>query len=228
MGEDYLWCVALGSHRDIFDTMVIKKERQVEYEMRSEPKLDLSVLKKRGNGKSASGIILGYMKKFKNVGNIEMTILFQEIYKQIKNLETSERFRMEKWKGKSGIKFIEYPDKVICICHQKFDKGEKPKEIKTELTKDEINQVIYAINNLFNGDELIETSDIAELVHHKHWDKVFSTRKQHIKLTKILNYLEYKNCIHYYRTGKTKVLTGRLSYYSKELKGGKNEKTNSV
>ena len=189
-----------------------KKVKDVEYEERSKPKLDLSILRKRSSGKTASGIIIGYMKKFKKIENVEMTILFQEIYKQIKALETSEKFKQEKWKGKSGIKFIQYPDKVICISHQKFDKDSEPREIKTEITKDEINKVINGINKLF-GDEPIETSDLAELVYGKSWSKVFSSRPQHIKLTKILNYLEYKNWIHYYRSGKVKALKGVISWW---------------
>ena len=173
----------------------------------SEPKLDLSIIRKRSSGKKASGIVLGYIKKLKTGGApLDYTILLQQVYKDIFNLETSESFVQEKWKGKSGIRFIIRPDKVICISHQKFDKGGEPKEVKTEITKDEINKVIKAINNLFDGDELIETRDIGELAYGKSWERVFSSRTQHIKLTKILNYCEYKNLIHYYRSGKIKVL----------------------
>lgn len=189
-----------------------KKVQQIEFEKRTEPKLDLSILKKRSSGKTASGIILGYMKKFKNLGNVEMTVLFQEIYKQIKALETSEIFRQEKWKGKSGIKFVEYPNKVICICYQKFEKGEKPKEIKTEITKEEINRVIKCINKL-TKQGTIETKELAEMVYMKPWGTIFFSRNLHFKLVKILNYLEYKNLITYHRSGKIKAIKESLNFW---------------
>jgi hypothetical protein len=185
--------------------MVIKKARQIEIEERTEPKLDLSILRKKSTAKTPSNLILSYMKSFKKDGNLEMAILFQEIFKKIKAMETSEKFKQENWKNKSGLNFLIKPDKVICISHQKFEPGEKPKEIRTELTREEINKVIGAINKL-NKDEYIPTSELAEETYKTPWKKVFSNRQQHIKFTKILNYLEFRKDIEYSRVGKIKVL----------------------
>lgn len=191
---------------------VIKKARQIETFEISEPKIDLSILRKKSTGKTASGICLGYMRKLKNSGaSLEFLKVLESMYKDIFNLETSERFRMEKWKSKSGIQFLIYPHKVICISYQRFEPGAEPKEIKTELTKEKINQVIGAINKLDEGKE-IPTPLIAEKTYGKNWVKIFPERKTHILFTKILNYLEYRGDLHYFRSGKVKVLR-KLNWY---------------
>jgi len=171
----------------------------------SKPKIDLSILKKKSSAKTSSGLILSYARQFKKDGNIEMTILFQEIYKKIIAMETSEKIKMEKWRGVSGLSIIEHPDKFICITFKKADKGETPKEIKKEIKKENINKLIIVLNS-FENKEKIPTSDIAEKLFHKDWKKVFSDREKHISLTYMLGILEQKNYIKYSRRGFTTIL----------------------
>jgi len=194
--------------------IVEKKVKQREFIETKEnyvnDKIDLSLFKKKSSSRTPKGLVIGYAKKLSNSkGNLftkaEMLYLFSQLHKEISNLETSEKFKQESWKGKSGIHFILKPDKVICVSYQKYDKDEEPKEIKHELTKEEINKVIWAINKLDKG-EKIPTSEIAELVYSKKWKTVFSSRPEHITLTKILNYIEHRGDIIYYRSGKIKVL----------------------
>ena len=62
-----------------------------------EQKIDNSIFKKRSNAKTSSGIVLGYMKKLKNSGaGLEYLKLLESLYKEIKNLETSEKIRIIK------------------------------------------------------------------------------------------------------------------------------------
>ncbi len=180
----------------------------------SEPLLDLSILKKRSSGKTSSGICLGYIKKLHTKVPNEFIIVLQNMYRDIKNLEVSETFKAHQWRGKSGVAYQIKPDYVIAIRFRKKDIGEKPSEVKTEMSKNQINRVRWAINML-NGSwfgkyrkeiKLIETCSIAEKVYNKDWKKVFSNRKQHTLLVEILNYLEYKQEIKYYRSGKVQVL----------------------
>jgi len=186
-----------------------KNEERIE----SFPKLDLSLFKKRSSAKTYPGYLIGKMKQARDDGNLEVVALIHHFYKKYSEMNT-ERFTQKQWKGKSGIRFIEKPDRVICISYQKFELGEPPKEIKTEITKQQINKVLNGINLLKDKDEFIHTKDIAEIVYKRDWKKVFSDRTQHITLTKILNYLEYKKFIDYYRSGKIKL---KLT----QLKGGK-------
>ncbi len=189
----------------------VKVDRPIE-EI-EEPKLDLSILKKRSSGKTSSGIVLGYIKKLHNKVPNEYIKVLESLYRDIKNLEVSEIFKANQWRGKSGVAYQFKPDYVIALRFRKKDIGEKPTEVKTEMSKEQINKVRWAINKL-NRKKLIETSEIAELVYKKSWNQVFSNRKQHTLLVEILNYLEYNKEIRYYRSGKIEVLN------QKNLEGG--------
>lgn len=186
--------------------MVWKGEKRTREIKLTKPKVELNIIKKKSYAKTPSGLILSYAKKFHKAGNLENAILFQELYKKIKSMESSESFKAKSWKGKSGVKFLTYPDKVISIRYKKSEPNEEPKEIKREITKEEINRVIWAINQL-NQKEWIETSEIGEKVYNISWKQVFSDRFKHTNLVEIFNYLEYKNWIEYSRSGKIKVLT---------------------
>ena len=177
------------------------KAPQIVREIRSEPKLDLKIFRKRSQGKTSGGIILGYMKKLKGKIPLEYMKLLENIYKDITNLEVSERFTLKMWKGKSGVTYIEKPDKVICIRFQKPEPFEQAKEIRVEILKSEINRVLWALNKGNKG-VWRETSEIAELVYKMDWKRVFSDRPKHIRLCEIFNYLEYKRIIDYSRAGK--------------------------
>lgn len=184
------------------------KNRQIEQEA-SQPKIDLKILKNRSSGKTAKGIVLGYLKKLKQSdAPFEYLKVLESLYKEVADLETSQSFRAKQWRGKSGVKFIRYPDKVISIRFRKSTPEETPKEVKAELLKEDINQVIFSINKLDNG-EWIKTRDIAEEVFHDEWGKVFSNRNKHPYLCEILNFLEYCGWINYSRSGKSKVV-GKL------------------
>ena len=184
-------------------TREVKEKRPLE--SIEEPKLDLSILKKRSSGKTSSGIVLGYIKKLHGKVPNEYIIVLQNLYREIKNLEVSETFKANQWRGKSGVNYQIKPDYVIAIRFRKKDIGEKPSEVRTEMSKNQINRVRWAINKL-NTKELIETCSIAEKVYQKDWKLVFSNRPQHTILVEILNYLEYVGEIKYYRSGKIKVL----------------------
>ena len=180
----------------------VKVKSQEEY---SEPKLDLSILKKRSSGKTSSGICLGYIKKLHGKVPNEFILVLQNMYRDIKNLEVSETFKANQWRGKSGVNYQIRPDYVVAIRFRRKDIGEKPIEVRTEMSKEQINRIRWTINQL-NKNKLIETSKIAEKVYNKDWNKVFSNRPQHTILVEILNYLEYKQEIKYYRSGKVQVL----------------------
>ena len=179
--------------------------KDLESVQMSEPQLDLKILRKRTSAKTKNGLVLSYAKKFRQEGNLEMAIFCQELYKQMFKLEKIERFQADQWRGKSSVNFLIEPHRVIVERYRRIDRHQKPIKVSSELTREEINRVIWAINELNKG-KTIETSAIAETVYNKGWKLVFSTRKLHIKLVEILNYLEYRKDIHYSRVGKIKVL----------------------
>ena len=179
---------------------------RIEIEERSESKLDLNLFRKKSSARTPSGLVLGYLKKLRNSDiPLEYKIMLQGLYKEIWNLEESEKVVFESWKGKSDVKYFLRPDRIIAVRFRKFDKNEKPREVSMELLKSDINRIIWGINKLNKGQE-IPTSEIAEEVYNKKWKYVFSNRKQHVFLVECLNYLEYVGLIHYFRSGKIKVL----------------------
>jgi len=155
------------------------------------------------------GWITGKMNIFTRKGNLEYETLFKTILKAYNHYhpERIDRIVLESWRGKDKIKLFVEPDRIIIIRHQRKDKGEEPKEVKTEVTKQEVNEVIICLNKLKEEyKNKIPTSRIAEYLYQKKWDSVFSNRPEHIRLTNILGILDYYGIIHYYRTGYSTIL----------------------
>lgn len=183
----------------------ITKEVRNVNAITEEPKLDLSLFKKRGNSKTYAGYLIQKMKEARDNGNQEFVQLINHFYKKYIEFQTSEKVRIKSWKGKSSLEIIEQPDRFIIITFQKPDKDETPKEVRTEVTKQEVNEVLLSIYKL-DEKKPIPTSAIAEATYKTDWKKIFSNREVHIKLTKILELLEYKGITKYSRRGFTTLL----------------------
>ena len=183
--------------------MVEIKVRQTEIQSVVSNGIDSSIFRKHSNSKTFQGWLISRIKEARDRENKEMVILLSEIYQKYRSF--AEYFSTKSWRGKDKVYFIEKPDLIIAVTHQREDIGEKPKEVKTEILRKEINEVEATIHRLNIGN-LIKTSEIAEENFHRAWKSVFSDRPTHIKLVLILNFLEYKKKIHYYRSGKIKVL----------------------
>jgi len=186
-----------------------KKNKQIETIERKG--LDLSVFKKKTNAKTITGLILSRAKKCLEDKNFELAKTFEELYKEAKALEKTEKVKIEHWKGKSGIKLIEEPDRFICITYKKDEKDSEPKEIKKEIKKENLNDLIIVLNT-FKETEKIPTSEIAEKLYGKNWKAVFSDREKHIALTYMLNILEQRELIKYSRRGLTTIIK-KLNYF---------------
>jgi hypothetical protein len=171
--------------------------------------LDLKILKKRGNEKTFSGYMIQRMKLAREEGNFELCAVIQHFYKKHLEYQTMDTVRFENWKGKSGIRVFLEPSKIIVIRHQKKEPDSEPTEIRTEILKQDINDVITAINKinkLNDKKEKIESSTIACTTYQEEWKDIFSNRSLHIQFTHILGILDYYGLIHYYRSGKVQVL----------------------
>jgi len=127
----------------------------------------------------------------------------------------------QSWRGKSGIiNVIKLPYKVIVYRMKKADKGEEPKKIAIEITKDEINACLVVLGKLQIGDQ-IESKQIFMGMSrilglgHSSWDsgeKPFETdRKRHNIFTTLLCFLENEKLIKYSRRGKVKLLDNKIS-----------------
>ncbi len=114
-------------------------------------KLDISLYRKRSNAKTCSGVALGTIQKLRHldepISPPDLKLLLQEMYRKIKDIEVSERVRFISWRGKSGVRFIQRPSLVECYRWRKTDIGKEPKETKTDITKEEINQELIPLIN---------------------------------------------------------------------------------
>jgi len=166
-------------------------------------KIDLKILRKKSNAKTFSGYLIGLMKKARDDDNFEITFFLQEIYKEYMKFQKCSNAILKNWKGKSGIKIFSKPDRFIIITFQKKDQDSLPEEKKTEVTKEELNKLIYFINSLKKTE--IKTREIAEILYKEKWKDVFSNRSEHIKLNLMLRLLDYLKLINY-RAGIIKII----------------------
>ena len=178
-------------------------ERNVQKEVH-ENNIDTSLFRKKSSAKSFRGKLIGYIKKARNEENVVMVQLLSKIYKDYMDFEAISRLALQSWKGKSSIEIIQKPDIFIVITYQKPSQDEEPREIKREIAKEEVNEVIKAINYLNKG-EKINTRYIGERVYGKDWDLIFSDRYLHTQLNLILRLLDHYGITHY-RGGYTTVL----------------------
>lgn len=186
--------------------MTEKKVKQIE--SYSEPKLDVSLFRKKGNSKTFKGYMIQKMKEARKGGNLEVASLIQHFYKKAIEFESSEKIRIKSWRGKGEIKIWETPDKIIVEFPGKRDKNEKPNIQRKEYSKQDINKMIFCINKLKQEfDNKIPSRSLGEEYFGKEWDVgVFSQRSSHTKFTHLLNILDYYHIIHYNRAGFTTII----------------------
>lgn len=174
-----------------------------------EPKLDLSILKRRGNSKTYKGLLIQKMKEARNDGNLDVVELLQWCYKEYLKFESKTKLYLNGWKGKSSFQVIKQPDSFIVVTYQKPSKDEEPKEIFREIGKEEINEVIITLNKLKDKFERIPTRAIGQVTYNKIWEDIFSDRHLHTKLNFILRILDYYGLIEY-KGAKSRILNKKL------------------
>lgn len=168
------------------------------------PIVDPSIWKKKSSAKSFSGWLIGKMRQAKEEENADVLFMLKEIYDKYHDFETRAKVRLRGWKGKSSFQVIKKPDTFEVITFSRFDQDSEPKEIRKEISKKEINEVVMIIKDLNVGNR-IKTKEIAEILYGKDWKDVFSTRCEHTQLNLILRLLDYYDFIKY-RGGYTEVL----------------------
>lgn len=181
-----------------------KDSPQIETEIRKESPIDISIFKKHGNSKTYSGYLIQKIKEARDKGNQELVFLINHFYTKYIEFQKSERIWLDGWKGKSSIKVTEGLDKFIIITFQKEDQDSAPKEVKREITKEEVNHILKVILQLNKG-EPIHTRAIGEMAYKKDWDTIFADRYLHTQLNLILRLLDFKDLIKY-RGGRSLVL----------------------
>lgn len=172
--------------------------------------------------KTVKGLFQSYIKEAKRTGNVDVQLILEEMLVQVEQIQKENTVQVDlvSWRGKDKISFIEKVDSFIIETHQRPDQDSEVKTSKKIIFKDEINQVINAINqaNKFKdkeGNEYTETPEIAEKfcinsnlsLNHKEdslfpngsfdWDNFFSDRNLHNRLNLTLRLLDHYSIIKY-------------------------------
>jgi len=183
-------------------------------------------IEKQGNGNPIRGIkscktfrkaLQTLIGQYYKRGNTELefhTRGILELYNKY-HPEKKAQVEVESWKGKSSFELIQELDKLIIIKYQKPNKDEIAQEIKTEVTREELEALIRTLGR-YQQEEEIETKHIAVTfsyflgLGHTTWKEFFSDRKWHNKLTLMLGALQELGLIEY-KGGKTKLLNNNIS-----------------
>jgi hypothetical protein len=175
---------------------MVEKFVKTIIEKYSEPKLDLKIIRKKGNEKTYSGWLIQKIKESRQEGNLEVCELLQTCYKKYLEFQTKENILLRGWKGKSSLEIINKPDYFIITTYQKENQDEEPHQVNREITKIEINRIINCLNELNQG-KRISTRDIGEKAYKRDWDSIFSDRFLHTNLNLILRLLDFYGLTHY-------------------------------
>lgn len=190
------------------------------------------------SAKSPRGIVLGLINKFgRDARNkkvyypLELEIIFREALNTLNNLPHAKAtLELNNWKRKDQIQFIEKPESFDIILHQRPDQDSLPKQSIRNISKEEINLVIGAINiseskiNKKTKEVYYETPEIAKnftfltgMKDNKNghplfdkdgiflWENYFGDRFLHTNLNLCLRILDHYN-ITKYRGGRSVVL----------------------
>jgi len=172
--------------------------------------------------KDMRGWLKGRTSKYGREKNIEYCMLFEGILNAYNHFhpEVNLEVEVDAWKGKSSFNIIDKVDSILAIKYQKPEKGEVAKEVQTEISKKEMQQLIETILYLDKGEPIktpilaLTFSDRAEL-GHSGWRRgdnpFFSDRKIHNKFTLMLGVLDKLKFIKY-SGGKTTVLNCKCDF----------------
>jgi len=132
-----------------------KKERQIEYEERTEPKLDNSLFKKKGNSKTFKGYMIQKMKEARNLNNLEMVWTIQHFYKKYLEFESKimvplvEIEIIEGWKGKDKLNMsMGFNSNFSIIEHRKEKETGEVHDVPHLIPFENVNKILCIINKL--------------------------------------------------------------------------------
>ena len=156
-------------------------EKRIETEIH-EPKLNLSLLKKRGNSKTFKGLLLSDMKTAKKDGNFEVLALIQHYYKKCCKFEKQKSKPLveieivEGWKGIDNIEvFRGFTNDFVINSHQKDKETGEVTFATHQIPFERVNRLFFYIKQWKIG-ETHKCYDFAEIVGEKDWKEVWKKR----------------------------------------------------
>jgi hypothetical protein len=166
--------------------MVTINNKNPILETYSEPKLDISLFKKKSNANTFKGFLLGKMKETRKAGNRDLTEAIQFIYKKyLEYLKLEKEFNNELpgmeivggWKGKGTIDINQrlFSKDVLVKIPIKDKKTLKVKWSKKVIPKENVNRILCYVNKWKIGDQH-ECYEFAEVLGEINWQEVWKKR----------------------------------------------------
>jgi hypothetical protein len=178
---------------------------------------DKNKFSSKTKAKDFRGWLNGKVNSFSRDKNLEYELVFKEILKAYNYFEPIKQAEVEvgSWHGHSSFELIKDLDKLTIIKFQKKQKGDEPTEVRTEVSKEELEGLIHSIRRQSILSEQMETKDIAfwycnimnynDMLNGDFWKNFFSNRKLHNKFTLMLGALDKLGLVEY-KGGKTRLL----------------------
>lgn len=169
--------------------MVWKKEINVEnLEKHKNPKLDLSLFKKKSSAKTFKGLLLGDLKKSINEGNLDVALLIQHYYK--KYIDFNKRVSkqlveieiVEGWKGVDNIEiFAGFTENFVINSHTKDKETGEVTTLTHQIPFEDVNRLFFWIKQWKIG-ESHKCYDFSERLGFKSWKELWKERKSYFEL----------------------------------------------
>ena len=149
-------------------------------------------------------ILAEHRKHYRVTGGLDWAKLAED--KILMSLR-QETVVIQGWKGKSSMELRDFQDKILVIKYQKPERGKEPKQVKTEISKSELERLKAVIRRHFafgkfvfegkDGKKYLKSTDIAEFFYKLSWNEIFNQRKKHNTFTIMLNVLDKQDFIEY-------------------------------
>ena len=159
----------------------VKEKSQEEIE---EPKLNISILKKKTNAKTFTGWLIGKTKQARNENNPEVMHLLASIYEKYMELEkrrlkpTIEIEIIEGWKGIDNIKlFRGFENDFVIKSHTKNKETGEVTAQTHQIKAENVNRLFFWIKQWKVG-EMHKCYDFAEKLGEKDWKEVWKKRME--------------------------------------------------
>lgn len=172
--------------------------------------------------KSMGKVFETLIAKASRTGNEEQRFFLIGLYNKYKQFHPDKIVEtvVDSWHGHSSFEILKQVDRLIIVKYQKKEKGNEPTEVRTEVSKEELVALIWAIKEVRADTEEMETKHLAfeycyklglnDMLNGEFWKNFFSNRKLHNKFTLMLGALDKLGFIEY-KGGKTKLLNKELS-----------------
>jgi len=166
-------------------TWVNEVKSNIEIE---EPKLDLSLFRKKGNAKTYAGYLIAKMKQARDEENKEIVHLLNHLYQKYMEFHKKESKALveieivEGWKGIDDISIFKgFENNFIIESHIKDKETHEVTTTTHQIPFEKVNTILYVIKRMEVG-EKVKCYDFAPHLGYSEWKDLWRERKDYFDL----------------------------------------------